>query len=335
VEFHLQLEAGSSIGGYLWQDYHGGADHSGPNWGAGGGKFSVWGYPDTGFKIVPGRWYKVTFRIDVPKQSWEFFLDDKRFESPQLLQFRAKVQYLDVINFLGGEGGAYIDALRVTRLPEDATKDYLIASSGFNNLRGMNSTRVPGSPYPLDGEGKQGGAGEAGWAGPWSTPSSPQFSFQKKVIHEGDGALYMSKTGADRRLAEARRGLFRVEMFVQVPERGGLVCYLKNSDGAFRDGPVWAVKDDQFRVMDGPDNWRDTGFTSQRGKWHNVTLRVDVPHKEWQFFVDDKKFETAKPLRFRNIETSLDTIRLQCENEAGIYIDALRFTRLPDTAGKD
>jgi hypothetical protein len=118
VEFYLQLEAGSSIGGYLWQDPHGGADHSGPNWGAGGGKFSVWGYPDTGFKILPGRWYKVTFRIDVPKQTWEFLLDDKRFESPQPLQFRAKVQYLDVINFLGGEGVGYIDALRVTRLPD-------------------------------------------------------------------------------------------------------------------------------------------------------------------------------------------------------------------------
>jgi hypothetical protein len=122
VEFYLQLEAGASLGGYLWQDRHGGADHSGPNWGAGGGKFSVWGYPDTGFKILPGRWYKVTFRIDVPKQTWEFFLDDKRFESPKPLQYRAKVQYLDVINFLGGEGVAYIDALRVTRLPDAEKK---------------------------------------------------------------------------------------------------------------------------------------------------------------------------------------------------------------------
>jgi serine/threonine protein kinase len=117
VEFYLQLEAGGSIGGYLWQDRHGGADRSGPTWGAGGGRFSVWGYPDTGFKVLPGRWYKVTFRIDVPKQTWEFFLDDKRFESPKPLQYRAKVEYLDVINFLGGEGVAYIDALRVTRLP--------------------------------------------------------------------------------------------------------------------------------------------------------------------------------------------------------------------------
>src|SRR6202011_2622687 len=102
----------------------------------------------------------------------------------------------------------------------------------------MNSERVPGSPYPLDSEGKQGGVGEPGWAGPWSTPSSPKFSFQQKVVHEGDGALYMSEEGADRRLAEAQRGSFGVEMFVQAPEGGGFLCYLNNAGLPFHDGPV-------------------------------------------------------------------------------------------------
>jgi hypothetical protein len=203
----------------------------------------------------------------------------------------------------------------------------LIASAGFNDDRGMNSDRVPGSPYPLNSEGRQGGAGEPGWAGPWSTPSSPRFTFQTKVVHEGDGALYLSQAGADRRLAEAQRGVFQVEMFVQVPAGGGFACYLKNGDGPFRDGPVWSVNDQQFRVMDGPDNWRDTNLTTRRGKWHKVTLRVDVARKEWQLAVDDKTFETPNPLRFRSSEPSLDTIRLQCETQAGVYIDALRITR--------
>ena len=212
----------------------------------------------------------------------------------------------------------------------------LIAAAGFNNHRGMNSTPVPGSPYCLDCEGKQGGAGEPGWAGPWSTLSAPGFSFQKKVIHEGDGALYMCKEGADRQLAEAQRGQFQVEMFIQVPERGGTGCYLKNGSGAFRDGPVWSVGTGSFRVMDGHNNWRQTDLTYELGKWHKVSLRVDVTHRHWQFFVDDKKFENPRgPLLFRSNEASLDTIRLQCENETGIYIDALRFTQLPDAAGKD
>jgi hypothetical protein len=120
VEYQVQVPAGSSFGGYIWQDREGGAFNSGPNWGAGRGKFSVHGQ-DTGLKCEPGRWYKVTLRIDVPKQTWEFFVEDQRFESPKPLPFRAKVQYLDYINFLV-EGGVYIDDLRVTRLPDPAGK---------------------------------------------------------------------------------------------------------------------------------------------------------------------------------------------------------------------
>jgi hypothetical protein len=329
VEYRVQVPAGTNnYALQIWKDYNSGPFSSGPISGVHDGKFTGNELPDSGFKSVPGQWHKVTMRIDIPKQNWELFVDDKHYDGPQPLKFRAKVESLSCLTFIVGEGGVYIDDVRVTRLPSPAEKD-LIASAGFNNHRGMNSTPVPGTPYPLDGEGKQGGAGEPGWAGPWSTPSSPRFAFQKKVVHEGDGALYLSNGGADRRLAEAQRGEFRVEMFVQVPGGGGSGFYLKNGTGAFRDGPAWAARDGKFWVMDGSDNWRETGFTAQPRKWHKVTLRVDVPHKEWQFFVDDKGFETPKPLRFRSGETSLDTIRLQCETEAGIYVDALRFTRLP------
>ena len=120
VEYHLQVPAGSSCGGYVWKDPwkdgRGGPFASGPNWNAGGGKFSAQGL-DTGFKCLPGRWYKVTLRINVATQTWEFFVDDRRFEASHPLGFRAKVEYLDVVNFLV-EGGVYIDALRVTRLPD-------------------------------------------------------------------------------------------------------------------------------------------------------------------------------------------------------------------------
>jgi serine/threonine protein kinase len=204
----------------------------------------------------------------------------------------------------------------------------LIASSGFNDARGMNSDPTPGSPFALDSEGKKGGAGEPGWAGPWSTPSSPQVSFQKKVVHEGDGALYLSKGSTDRRLAEALGGQFQVEMFVQVPAGGGFLCYLKNGAAPWAgDGPVWNVGDGKFGVLGDDEKLRATGFVAEPGKWHKVTLRVDVPRNEWQFFVDDQKFETPRPLHFRRDQASLDTIWFQCETQAGIYIDALRITR--------
>ena len=88
---------------------------AGPTWRAGDRKFSVRGVPDTGFKCEPGRWYKVTLRLDVPGQTWEFFVDGRRLESSRPLRFEAKVEYLDYISFRV-EGGVYIDALRVTRL---------------------------------------------------------------------------------------------------------------------------------------------------------------------------------------------------------------------------
>ena len=233
------------------------------------------------------------------------------------------------------------NTLQVVRISKQAAPvtqadKLLIACTGFNNHRGLNSSPIPGKPYWLDSEAMAGGDREPGWAGPWSTLSSPRFSFQKKLVYEGDGALFICKEGADRQLAEAQRGQFQVEMFIQVPDRGGTGCYLKNGSGAFRDGPVWSVGKGSFRVMDGHNNWRQTDLTYELGKWHKVSLRVDVTHRHWQFFVDDKKFENPRgPLLFRSNEASLDTIRLQCENETGIYIDALRFLRLPDIAGKD
>lgn len=89
-------------------------DSSGPISGVHNGKFTGNDVLDTGFKCEPGRWYKVTLRIDVAKQTWDFFVDDKRFESAKPLAFRGVVPYLDAINFLV-EGGVYIDDLRVTR----------------------------------------------------------------------------------------------------------------------------------------------------------------------------------------------------------------------------
>jgi hypothetical protein len=335
VEYHVQVPAGTNYSLQFWKDYDSGPFGSGPISGVQDGKFVGNDVPDTGFKCEPGRWYKVTMRIDVPKQTWELFVDDERYVAAQPLKFRAKVEYLSCINFIVGQGGVYLDALRVTRPRDLPLEKDVIASAGFNDARGMNSNPVPGSPYPLDSEGKQGGVGEPGWAGPWSTPSSPQFSFQSKVVYEGDGALYLSQGGGHRQLAAAQAGRFQVEMFVQVPAGGGFLCYLKNGGKPWTaDGPVWNAGDGKFGVLGDDEKWRATGFISEPGKWHKVTLRVDVPRNEWQFFVDDQRFETPRPLRFRRSQASLDTIWFQCETQAGIYIDALRVTRLPD-AEKD
>ena len=56
-------------------------------------------------------------------------------------------------------------------------------------------------------------------------------------------------------------------------------------------------------------------------KWQQVIVRVDMPNKTWEFSAGGQYFDTERPLRFRNAETSLDTIRFQCETSDGFYVD--------------
>jgi hypothetical protein len=221
-----------------------------------------------------------------------------------------------------------LDRPPVPKLPEG-----LIAAAGFNDAEGLNSDPVPDSPYPLGTGNRVGGLGEPGWAGPWS-PVDPAVTFQKEVVFEGDGALYLTGEdnvgpGFSRQLAEPQRGVFDVEMHVQVPVGARFTVYLKNGNQAFHDGPVWSVTDGKFQVADAgvPP---DTGLTCRPGKWYKVTMHVDVPKRQWEFAVDDQRFMPPQPLKFRNRdEPRLDTIAFLCRTGPGVYVDAVRFTRAP------
>ncbi|HYT87547.1 MAG TPA: hypothetical protein VEL76_02405, partial [Gemmataceae bacterium] len=174
------------------------------------------------------------------------------------------------------------------------------------------------------------GASEPGWASAWE-PASPNARVQKQVVFEGDGALFMSKAEVKRRLSEPQRGRFVVEQYIQVPKGGGVQAYIRNGDGLRRDGPVWNAINGKFLVLqgDGKGNgtFLETPFVSEPGKWHKVTLTVDVPAQRWEFSVDDRKFQPPQPLRFRSTERDLDTIYYLCENVPGVYLDSVRFLR--------
>ena len=87
------------------------------------------------------------------------------------------------------EGKRLVVRLEMPESLDTQAKEELIASSGFNDARGMNSNPVPGSPFLLDIPNREGGIGEPGWAGPWL--AHPRATFQSKVVFEGDGALYL------------------------------------------------------------------------------------------------------------------------------------------------
>jgi hypothetical protein len=121
VEFRVQVPAGSTFSFQFWKDRNGPPEVCGPLCGVSAGKFFVHNVPDTGIKCEPGRWYKVTLRIDVPGQTWDFFVDGRRYESAKPLTYRARVEYLAHLNFIV-VGHAYLDDLRVTRLEAAAGK---------------------------------------------------------------------------------------------------------------------------------------------------------------------------------------------------------------------
>ena len=302
-------------------------------WGS-AGKFGVtnagaW-VPDTGFKCETGRWHKIAMRIDVPKQTFEFFVDDKRFESAQPLKFGEKVAYLSYFNFIV-TGGVYIDALRVTRLPDDASKDDLIASSGFNDARGINSNPVPGSPFPLGIPNREGGVGEPGWAGPWA--AHPDAVFQSKVVFEGDGALHLKGRpnfgpNYGRQLAQPQTGRFQLEYRLQMPA-GSNCGFGIGQDPSTKGGAGchWS-REGKLSITDAGGWVPDTGFKCEPGRWHKIAMQIDVPRQTYEFFFDDQHFESAEPLKFGAKLTHLSYINIRVEGEA--YIDALRVTRLPD-----
>jgi hypothetical protein len=224
--------------------------------------------------------------------------------------------------------------------PDHPPETGLIASAGFNDARGMNCNPVLGSPYLLDTPNHEGGAAEPGWAGPW--PAHPDAVFQTGVVFEGDGALYLKgrpNLGPNygRQLAQAQTGEFDVEFHLQVPAGSSCVGYVwQHPRGADFSGPNWTVRDGMFRACTldarGARATLDTDFKYVPGRWYKVTLRIDVPKHTWQFFVDDRPFVVAQPLRFRGKVPYLDYINFLVEG--GVYIDALRVTRVSDTENK-
>jgi hypothetical protein len=225
-----------------------------------------------------------------------------------------------VRTFHGGQG----DGTPEARLPRD-----LIASAGFNDARGINSNSKPGSPYPLDVANKAGGDGELGWAGTWG--AAVDAIFQTKVVFEGDGALFLKGRpnfgpNYHRQLAEPQTQRFELEYQIQVPAGNSLVAYVWKGakGGADSSGPNFSVQSGKFLVHPNID----TGFKCEHGRWHKVVVRVDVPDRTWELFVDDKQFRPGQPLSFRNPNAEfLDVINFLVEG--GVFVDAMRVSRLP------
>ena len=104
-------------------------------------------------------------------------------------------------------------------LTETTTEGSIIAATGFNDRRGINSERRANSPYRLNATADGQGAGETGWSGTWTVVSGPvtRSNVQRGVTQEGDGALHIRHTSNTfRHWASPQSGVFTVEQHLDL-----------------------------------------------------------------------------------------------------------------------
>ena len=211
--------------------------------------------------------------------------------------------------------------------PQPPAGDGWTAVAGFNDAVGLCADRTADSPYPLDKTNVMGGGGEPGWASPWFP--SPNATFQKDVVFEGDGALHLTGTvNYGRRLLAPQTGVVRVEQYIRLPKGGDIAGYvLKGGEITSNTGPQWTAGNGKFRVMNGDNHgdggWLDAG-PCQPDVWYKVMVVADVPKHHWEFLVDDKKFD-GPPLGFRGAVDALQEINYLVGGPAGAYLDAIRI----------
>jgi hypothetical protein len=112
--------------------------------GTGGGSGT---FEDTGLLFRPLEWQKVSLFIDPAAKTYEFYVDDQKYDSPDPLNFRGNplvggvpaVQRLDYLS----QGEGWLDQVRVVAVPEPSTLALLGAAAlglfAFSRWRGRHS----------------------------------------------------------------------------------------------------------------------------------------------------------------------------------------------------
>jgi hypothetical protein len=206
------------------------------------------------------------------------------------------------------------------------------ATAGFNDAKGVNADQKKFSPYPLGVFGEQPGQGEPGWGSNWRV--GDKITYQKEVVYEGDGAAFLTgTTAAVRSLAVPFRGRLEVEQFIRLPAGGDVKAYISKEENA--TGPMWMAFDGKFYVIDGngeqfaQQNSVVADVPCKPDTWYKVTVKIDVPSRTYEVFIDDKKVEHAQ-FKFRGKADAIAELRYLTEKPEGVFLDAVRVSPLPD-----
>ncbi len=126
IDQYVNIPPGGSFGSRPFGPGSGGlVGRIGPSWSASGGNFYALdgnGRGSTngefsGFTWEPNTWYKVSLIVDPAEQTFEFLVDDQRYDAPDPLGFRGSPASIDHISYLTNTL-LYIDDIRITAVPE-------------------------------------------------------------------------------------------------------------------------------------------------------------------------------------------------------------------------
>src|SRR5262249_4908456 len=79
---------------------------------------------DTGFKVKPLSWHKVALVVNVASQTYEFYVDGKKFESSGALHFREKPFSIQNVDYLA-DSDAWLDSIRMIALGDNPVNGIL------------------------------------------------------------------------------------------------------------------------------------------------------------------------------------------------------------------
>jgi hypothetical protein len=92
----------------------------------------------SGFTWTPGVWYKITVDSNMVTRSWDFYVNDVKYNAPDPLGFRGHPLYIDQISYYTGNTGLiYMDALTITPEPSSV----LMAGLGIVLVLGASARR--------------------------------------------------------------------------------------------------------------------------------------------------------------------------------------------------
>ena len=121
IEQYVRLTTGSGFGSRPGQN--GDGYHTSASWTVKNNHFFVGDAGsslDTGFDVTLMEWQKVATMIDPTTKTFEFYVNDQKYNSPHPLGFSSNIGYVDYFDYLSDQE-SWVDGIRVYTVPEPST----------------------------------------------------------------------------------------------------------------------------------------------------------------------------------------------------------------------